>query len=49
LKVRTPLALALLSAWMVLKIKFRRLKFYLKKLYLLWAEREEKRRAFTKM
>jgi len=40
-------ALALALAWMVLKIRFRTLKFLFKKLYLLWAERK-KRRAFAK-
>jgi len=46
LKVIT-LVLALLGAWMVLKIRFRTLKFYLKN-YISCERKEKKRKAFAK-
>jgi len=47
LKVTASLALALFNAWMVLKIRFRTLKFYLKN-YILCGRKERKKKAFAK-
>jgi len=43
LKITASLALALFSAWMVLKIRFRTLKFYLKN-YVSRGQKEKKER-----
>jgi len=47
LKVTAPLALSLLSAWMILKIRFCTLKFYLKN-YISRGRKEKKKKSSRK-